>query len=75
MEDELSSNKHTERGRKRRETMTDMEATIEQAKNADRQAVRRGLIKLRENAVFQNATTSERKGLEKTEEEKIIHQR
>ena len=55
--------------------MTDMEATIERAKNADRQAVRRGLIKLRENAVFQNATTSERKGLEKTEEEKIIHQR
>ena len=55
--------------------MTDVEATIERAKNANRQAVRRGLLSLRERAVFRNATPSEQEELEKTEQEKIMWQR
>ena len=38
--------------------MTDVEATIEWAKNAERQAARRGLTKLRKGAVFQNTETA-----------------
>jgi hypothetical protein len=71
-EDELSQNPHTSRGRARVAAMTDVEKTIERAKNADRQAISRATTKMKSSATYQNASSEEQKNMEKLTRKRIM---
>ena len=65
-EEELSTNPHTVKGRKRNERLTDIEKEIENAKKADRENYRYHLKQLQETVEYNNAPDDQKKTLENT---------
>lgn len=74
-EDELSTNPHTVKARKRKEGMTDDELAVEKAKNADQGAITYALQKLKKKPEWINASEEERIEMKKKSTEDTIHKR
>jgi hypothetical protein len=62
-EDAYSENPHTQRSRARVERMNEAEKTVDRAKKAESQAIRRALKPIRESAPYQQSTPEEREEL------------
>jgi hypothetical protein len=58
--------------RARLDAMSATEKTIENAKNADRQAVRRAIIQLRETAEYQSASKAEQDTLVERAKKRVM---
>lgn len=63
-EEELSTNPHSVKGRKRVARLTDIEKEIENAKKADRENYRYHLKQLQATAEYKNASDDQKKTLE-----------
>lgn len=74
-EHELSSNPLTKKVRERINAMTPVEKRIEDAKVADRAAVRRAITKLKKKAEWLNANPEERSHLEETTRQQTMDSR
>lgn len=74
-ENELSQNPFTKRSRERISNLSDIDAQIERAKNADRAAINRRIRKLKQSPEYQNASVEEKKRLEDVERESEILER
>ena len=70
--EELSTNPHTEKSRKRLDGMTDTERKIERYKNNDRQARTIALQKLRDTPKYQEASQSEKVVMEKQAKRNVM---
>jgi hypothetical protein len=73
--EELSKNPHTKKARDRMANMNPIEAEIERAKNADRQAVTRALKALRTTSAYKNASREEKTGMEEKHKHDILQGR
>ncbi len=74
-EEELSTNPHTEKCRKRVEKMTEIEKKLERYKNNDRQARTVVLKKLRATPTYQQADESEKRTMEDQAKNDVMQQR
>lgn len=73
--EELSTNPHTEKCRKRLDGMTDTERKIERYKNNDRQARTIVLKKLRNTPKYQSASQSEKDAMEEEAKKDVMETR
>ena len=73
--DELSDNKHTKKGRERKQQMSELECEIERSKNADRQAKARTRKKVMKTAEYQAASPATQKRLLEEAEIKMMNKR
>jgi hypothetical protein len=73
--EELSDNKHTKRGRVRKEQMNELESEIERAKNADRQAKTRARKTVLQTAEYKTADHATQKRLLEEAEIKMMDKR
>ena len=71
-EDDLFQNSHISCGRVRVAAMTDIEKTIERAKNTDRQAVSHAITKMKTSATYQNASFKKQNNMEKLIRKRIM---
>ena len=71
-EDDLFQNPHTSRGRARVAAMTDIEKTIERAKNTDQQAVSHAIIKMKTSVTYQNASFKKQNNMKKLIRKRIM---
>jgi hypothetical protein len=74
-EDELSTNPHTQKARKRLENMNETEKEIARAQGADNSAISRTIKVLREGLLYQSASNEEKKRMEEETKEKILNER
>jgi hypothetical protein len=73
--EELSDNKHTKKGRVRKEQMNKLESEIERAKNADRQAKSRARQAVLKTAEYKTADHATQKRLVEEAEIKMMDKR
>jgi hypothetical protein len=73
--DELSDNKHTKKGRERKQQMSELECEIERGKNADRQAKARIKKSVMKTTEYQAASPATQKRLLEEAEIKLMNQR
>ncbi|RHZ46680.1 uncharacterized protein CDV56_103871 [Aspergillus thermomutatus] len=74
-DEELSTNPNTKKARDRLQRMTDVERQVENAKSADRQAVRRAIKKLEEDKSFRDASAEEKARLVAATKAKVMRKR
>jgi hypothetical protein len=73
--DELSDNKHTKKGRERKQQMSELELEVERGKNADRQAKARTRKKIMKTTEYQAASPATQKRLLEEAEIKMMDKR
>ena len=72
MKDDLSQNSHTFHDRVCVAAMTDIEKTIERAKNTDQQTVFCAIIKMKISVTYQNASFKKQNNMEKLIRKRIM---
>ena len=74
-EHELSTNKRTIIGRLRKNNMSEWQAILERAKNADRQAVNRAFLALKKSPEYLNASSDEQDAMKEQSKQEQLQNR